>query len=528
MDLCTIQSNNNKSDLLKEEDFFTIKTQTQTDCLVDIINNLTKNSFHKIKFSNQKGSTQTNNEMYIEDQDHHKQKRSSAPISINNTNSKSRTNSKNKSNSNNKNNSSKSKNKNEKSKIKSPKSSMCNLYKKNQFFGNKSMHNLLFTSNNNTKEIKESNISSKITKNNPNQYRLYSPSFSSKSSLTQFKKCKPQTKQNKNSFNVKSSITDAFKYKNSFKHSIVNYSLSNNMNTNPINSKSNCVSSQNTNKKNAAKHSLDYKATWNKAMNSQKSSKSKTNRNKKSISPKSNLIMTYLTNCLGNQVGIGPSMTIKDTSKQKSKNKIFSLRSTNSINTSIKCVKSKKHNPLILNYFNKVPNKVLTSKNSTNNSKILKSNQSLDTIFKKIKKPNHSTNNSSTNNNSNNNYKKEVNLNVNVNLNNIHININTNNDTNLQHKNKTGNNPKRGSIKEKNVPQEMESILCGLKSNLNSNRIINDLVFINKNKSNHFDSGLSSGIKNSSGKVTISRGNSAKGSSEIKGRNKHFLKKKNY
>ena len=125
-------------------------------------------------------------------------------------------------------------------------------------------------------------------------------------------------------------------------------------------------------------------------------------------------------------------------------------------------------------------------------------------------------------------YKKEVNLNVNVNLNNIHININTNNDTNLQHKNKTGNNPKRGSIKEKNVPQEMESILCGLKSNLNSNRIINDLVFINKNKSNHFDSGLSSGIKNSSGKVTISRGNSAKGSSEIKGRNKHFLKKKNY
>ena len=67
------------------------------------------------------------------------------------------------------------------------------------------------------------------------------------------------------------------------------------------------------------------------------------------------------------------------------------------MHTSAKGSKSKKHNPLILNYFNKVPIKGITTKNSTNTSKIMKSNQSLDTIFSKKKKK---SNKSSTNNNS--------------------------------------------------------------------------------------------------------------------------------
>ena len=245
--------------------------------------------------------------------------------------------------------SSKSKSKNKKKTITSPKSSMCNLYKKNQFFNNKSMHHLLFT-NNNTKDNKSNN-----------QCRLYSPSFSSKSNLAQFKKCKPLSKS-KNSFNVKSNITDIFKYKNSFKHSISNYSNSN------IVQKSNCVSCADTNKKSTIKQSIDYKNTWNKQIkpNSyKKSSASKTNRNKGSTSPKGNIIMTYLTNCISNQVNSNTNVTIKE-SNVKHKNKIFSLRGNLSTHTSAKGSKSKKHNPLILNYFNKLFNpfnKVILSKN---------------------------------------------------------------------------------------------------------------------------------------------------------------------
>ena len=481
IDLCTIHSNN-KSDDIFQDDFFTIKTQG--DGFIDVLKNLTKNSYRN---NERESVAPIQGTMYIEDQEKGK-KRISAPNTSNNTYIKSITNSKNKSHSNVMS-SSKSKSKNKKKTITSPKSSMCNLYKKNQFFNNKSMHHLLFT-NNNTKDNKSNN-----------QCRLYSPSFSSKSNLAQFKKCKPLSKS-KNSFNVKSNITDIFKYKNSFKHSISNYSNSN------IVQKSNCVSCADTNKKSTIKQSIDYKNTWNKQIkpNSyKKSSASKTNRNKGSTSPKGNIIMTYLTNCISNQVNSNTNVTIKE-SNVKHKNKIFSLRGNLSTHTSAKGSKSKKHNPLILNYFNKVPIKGITTKNSTNTSKIMKSNQSLDTIFSKKKKK---SNKSSTNNNSLT-KKNDINLNVNVNLNNIHININTN--ENIMTKNSSHSNMfKRGSLKDKTVSQEMEKFINGIRSNLNSNRVVNEFIYINKKKGSHHES---IGAKNK-GKQTMI-GSASKGRNRIK------------
>ena len=520
IDLCTIHSKNNnntnysKSDFLKEEEFFTIKSGR--DGLIDMINNLTKNSIHKIKYqdssenecncSNSNNNTKSKHE-YNNKDSHSKQIKSFSNCNNNYIKCKRITNTNAHSISNNNNN-------NKAFHIKtstSPKTSMCNLYKKNNFFGNKSMYNLLITNINNiqTNPKSKSKNQKSSTKENTlinNQYRLYSPKYSSKSNLNQFKKCKPQ-KIKKNSF--KNNITDFLKYKNSFQSSIYNYSLNNNNKPIHINSNS-------------------------------KSSKSKSNRNKISTSPTQSNGMIYLTHCL-NQFKNKKENQIKV-------NKLFSLRSTNNItctnsnyvnintkssnNSKSKQNKKQNNHLLCLNFFNKIPKK--SSKNSANTSaNILKSNQSVETIFKKkqcaqhLKKESNliiNTNNNSIISNQHSN-KKDINLNVNVNLNNIHININTNHNNNnnnnndlLTHtcsitKNKSQsnintisnscihNNINNNTKHKKHISHtnsntllrdgkelhiEMDNVVTGIKSNVNTGRIGDGMLcFSGNNNNNH-------------------------------------------
>ena len=497
IDLCTIHSKNNnntysRSDFIKEDEFFTIKTRN--DGLIDIINNLTKNSIHKIKYKDSLEDNEEEDNLNNPKNEQNKQFKHIQPKKIKSFGNKSTcsnlyakhrrlaTTSVNNSNINNYSN----KGLNLKT-SKSPKSSLCNLYKKSNFFGNKSIHNLLLTNNNNVNSCSKSKSKNQKSNNKENtiinsQYRLYSPKFSSKSSLSQFKKCKPKQKI-KHSF--KSNITEVLKYKYSFQNSIFNCSLNNR--TNIIGS---C--SQNT-----------------------KNSKSKSNRNKTSASPQRSIGMTYLTHCL-NQF-----KSIKDNTVKT--NKLFSLRSTTNNNVNLNTKSSnnsrgkknkKTHNPLSLNFFNKIPKK--SNKNSTNTSKILKSNQSVETLFKKTqythskKDSNLNTNNNSISSNHQHSHKKDINFNVNVNLNNIQININTNNNnvgseivsnTNSISKNKSQNNVMQNNYNtctkhKKNINHtnsntllregkglnlEMDKIISGIKSNLNTGKMVDGLLYFNNN-----------------------------------------------
>ena len=138
----------------------------------------------------------------------------------------------------------------------------------------------------------------------------------------------------------------------------------------------------------------------------------------------------------------------------------------------------------------------------------MKSNQSLDTIFPKKKKKN---NNKSMTSNNSLTKKNDINLNVNVNLNNIHININTN--ENIMTKNSSHSNMfKRGSLKDKTVSQEMEKFINGIRSNLNSNRVVNEFIYINKKKGSNHES---IGAKNK-GKQTMIGSSASKGRNRIK------------
>lgn len=390
--LNTIHSNRSEdnSDIFKEDDFFTIKTQN--DCLLEMLQNLTKKTDKKSKkkILLTKKELSDSNKKLLGDT------------------------------------------------LKSPKSSLCNLYKKTKFSLNEKS-NFVF-----------SNYTPKS--------QVHSPKLPVKSNISQFRKFKPISKEKKNSFMKKSNVTDILKSKNcSFKNSLINCSVNNKS------KKSQCNTGHKKIKK--GKYSLDF---------SKKFSKSKSNRNKCSTSPKDNLIMTYLTNCLSNHnMSSNTHAVTNNLAKKEKKGKhIFSLRTT---------FMKKKNLPLNLHYVSKAPLKGRTTKNSTNNSRIMKSNQSLETLFKKkiSKQEQHSNTLSTT--------KKEVNFNVNVNLNNININIHTNEQSSNPSficRNKSHSNLlKRSFGKEKCLSPEMEKIINGIKSNINSGRMIHDLVHLHKNKS---------------------------------------------
>ena len=311
--------------------------------------------------------------------------------------------------------------------------------------------------------------------------RDYSPNNEEKSSLNQFTKLKPNKNKNiitqKNSFNC-----NPLSYVKNYSKNSLKISYNKNINISNIILES---------KKKGIIHSK------------KNSIQSFSSKDKKQINTNSNMISTYINNCLNFHKSIK-----KNKSVNNYKNNSFKyLSEKNILSTRIK-EDNKNFQPLNINNISNCP-----KKNNINLKKKKAFNHSLENL-KNIKSIQNSTLNVEGNNN-----KKKKNLNLNVHPNNINIDVNGGNITsNNFFRNKSVSNffkksRNKNNEKGKIINNELDKIVEKI---INKNHLNKKLKF---NSSNHLDLVLRSmkKMKNNNNNQTYKhiRHNSKKGENTI-------------